>query len=144
MRDSLSLTNTMSEPPQKKIFDVSLLVRVFRFVKPYRSLFYVSLILAMLMAAFAPVRPYLIQLTLDAATGRAVLLPGWLKAVLFGTDLSDTTKFIIAVSLFQVIFLLVETTIRFLFTFITASMGQSVVKDMRNTVYSKILSLNLS
>ncbi|MDP1762382.1 MAG: ABC transporter ATP-binding protein [Sediminibacterium sp.] len=134
----------MSQSPQKKIVDISLLVRVFRFVKPYRSLFYLSLMLAILMAAFAPIRPYLIQLTLDAATGRTVLIPGWLKAVLFKTDLSDATKFIIAVSLFQVIFLLVETTIRFLFTFITASMGQSVVKDMRNAVYSKILNLNLS
>lgn len=133
----------MSTSPKKKIFDVSLLGRVFRFVRPYRSFFYISLLLAIVMAAFAPIRPYLIQLTVDKATGKHALVPHWLEAFLFKTDLSDATQFIIAVSIFQVIFLFVETAIRFFFTFITAWMGQSVVKDMRNAVYQKILSLNL-
>ena len=134
----------MSEQAKKKIFNVSLLGRVFRFVKPYRTFFYISLLLAIVMAVFAPVRPYLIQLTIDKATGKAVHVPHWLETVLFRTDFSDATKFIIAVSIFQVIFLFVETSIRFFFTFITAWMGQSVVKDMRNAVYQKILGLNLS
>lgn len=134
----------MSELPKKKVFDVSLLGRVFLFVKPYRVIFYTSLLLAVLMAAFAPVRPYLIQLTLDKATGKAFPVPQWLKTVLFTNDLSDATRFIIAVSIFQVIFLFIETAVRFFFTFITARMGQSVVKDMRNAVYKKILNLNLS
>ena len=134
----------MNATPKKKIFNISLLGRVFRFVKPYRGFFYISLLLAIVMAAFAPIRPYLIQLTIDKATGKAIHIPGWLETVLFRTDLSDATKFIIAVSIFQVIFLCIETTIRFLFTFITAWMGQSVIKDMRNAVYQKILNLNLS
>jgi ATP-binding cassette subfamily B multidrug efflux pump len=133
----------MSATPKKKIFDVSLLGRVFRFVKPYRSFFYISLLLAIVMAAFAPIRPYLIQLTIDKATGKNIHIPGWLETVLLNTDFSDATKFIIAVSIFQVIFIFIETAIRFFFTFITAWMGQSVVKDMRNAVYQKILSLNL-
>lgn len=133
----------MSATPKKKIFDVSLLGRVFRFVKPYRSFFYISLLLAIVMAVFAPVRPYLIQLTIDRATGKAAHIPAWLETLLFNTDFSDATKFIIAVSIFQVIFIFIETTIRFFFTFITAWMGQNVVKDMRNAVYQKILSLNL-
>jgi len=134
----------MSELPKKKVFDVSLLGRVFYFVKPYRSFFYMSLLLAIVMAVFAPVRPYLIQLTIDKATGKLIHIPHWLEAVLFTTDLSDATKFIIAVSIFQVIFLFIETTVRFLFTFITAWMGQSVVKDLRIAVYKKIIGLNLS
>ncbi|MEO8174869.1 MAG: ABC transporter ATP-binding protein, partial [Sediminibacterium sp.] len=100
-------------------------------------------LLAMVMAAFAPIRPYLIQLTIDKATGKSIHIPGWLDAVLLDTDLSDASKFIIAVSIFQVVFIFIETAIRFFFTFITAWMGQSVVKDMRNAVYQKILSLNL-
>lgn len=142
--ECLPLQPVMSESPKKKIFNFSLLNRVFRFVKPYRSFFYISLVLAIVMAVFAPIRPYLIQLTIDKATGKHVNIPGWLEAVLFRTDLSDATRFIIAVSIFQVIFLFVETAVRFLFTFVTAWMGQSVVKDMRNSVYQKILSLNLS
>lgn len=142
--ECLPLQPVMSESPKKKIFNFSLLNRVFRFVKPYRSFFYISLLLAIVMAVFAPIRPYLIQLTIDKATGKNIHIPGWLEAVLFRTDLSDATRFIIAVSIFQVIFLFVETAVRFLFTFVTAWMGQSVVKDMRNSVYQKILSLNLS
>jgi ATP-binding cassette subfamily B multidrug efflux pump len=133
----------MSEAPKKKrIFDFSLLGRVFRFVKPYRSLFYTSLVLAIVMAVFAPVRPYLIQLTIDKATGKTVSMH-WSLNWLFSSELSDATRFIIAVTIFQVSFLLVETIVRFFFTFITALTGQSVVKDMRVAVYNKIVGLNL-
>jgi ATP-binding cassette subfamily B protein len=133
----------MDTKAPKKIFKASVLSRVFHFVRPYRSYFFLSLVLAILMAAFAPVRPYLIQLTVDRATGKSILAPGWLKFILPGSDISDATRFIIAVSIFQVVFLFVETTIRFFFTFITAWMGQHVVKDMRVSVYKKILHLNL-
>lgn len=133
----------MTETSKKKVFDFSLLGRVFRFVKPYRSLFYLSLLLAVVMAIFAPIRPYLIQLTVDTATGKSIHIPQWLKTVLLDTDLSDASRFIISVTLFQIAFLFIETAIRFVFSFITASMGQHVVKDMRNAVYKKILGLNL-
>ena len=133
----------MTETSKKKVFDFSLLARVFQFVKPYRTSFYLSILLAVLMAIFAPVRPYLIQLTVDKATGKSVLVPDWLDTLLFHTDLSDASRFIIAVTLFQIIFLILETGIRFVFSFITASMGQHVVKDMRIATYRKILGLNL-
>jgi len=133
----------MTETSKKKVFDFSLLARVFQFVKPYRTSFYLSILLAVLMAIFAPVRPYLIQLTVDKATGKSVLVPDWLDTLLFNTDLSDASRFIIAVTLFQIIFLILETGIRFVFSFITASMGQHVVKDMRIATYRKILGLNL-
>ena len=95
------------------------------------------------MAVFAPVRPYLIQLTIDRATGKIAPVPHWLEILLFNRDLSDASKFIISVSIFQVVFLFIETTVRFFFSFITAWMGQSVVKDMRVAVYQKIVDLNL-
>ena len=133
----------MRDSSKKKVFDFSLLRRVFFFVKPYRSFFYYSLLLAIIMAVFAPVRPYLIQLTIDRATGKIAPVPHWLEILLFNRDLSDASKFIISVSIFQVVFLFIETTVRFFFSFITAWMGQSVVKDMRVAVYQKIVDLNL-
>ncbi len=139
----LPLTAVMTETSKKKVFDFSLLGRVFHFVRPYRGMFYLSLVLAVVMALFAPIRPYLIQLTVDKATGKAIHIPAWLESVLFNTDLSDASRFIIAVTLFQIVFLVVETSIRFIFSFMTASMGQHVVKDMRIAVYKKILGLNL-
>ncbi|MBP6358193.1 MAG: ABC transporter ATP-binding protein [Sediminibacterium sp.] len=133
----------MSKSAPKKVFSFLLLVRVFKFVKPYRALFYGSVLLAIVMAIFAPVRPYLIQLTVDMATGKTVHIPGWLKLFIAKQNLSDASKFIIAVTLFQVVFLFVETTIRFFFSFMTAALGQRVVKDLRIAVYEKIVGLNL-
>ena len=134
----------MQQSKPKKIFEFSLFSRIFQFVKPYSGKFYGSILLAVLMAVFAPIRPYLIQLTVDSASGKAVHVPIWLKAVLFNTDLSDVTKFIIAVTIFQVIFLFIETSVRFVFSFTTSWMGQSVVRDMRVAVFEKVLGLNLS
>jgi ATP-binding cassette subfamily B protein len=133
----------MSKSAPKKVFSFSLLVRVFKFVKPYRALFYGSVLLAIVMAVFAPVRPYLIQLTVDMATGKTVHIPGWLKLFIAKQNFSDASKFIIAVTLFQVVFLFVETAIRFFFSFMTAALGQRVVKDLRIAVYEKIVGLNL-
>ena len=133
----------MRKSAPKKVFSFLLLVRVFKFVKPYRALFYGSVLLAIVMAIFAPVRPYLIQLTVDMATGKTVHIPGWLKLFIAKQNLSDASKFIIAVTLFQVVFLFVETTIRFFFSFMTAVLGQRVVKDLRIAVYEKIVGLNL-
>ena len=136
--------NSMSKAVRKKTFDVSLLKRVFQFVKPYKRQFYLSLLLSVVLAIFAPIRPYLIQLTIDAATGKTVHLPGWLKLVLVNSDVSDVTRFIISVTIFQVVFLFIETALRFIFSFVTALVGQNVVKDLRVTVYKKVMSLNLS
>ena len=133
----------MSEAAKKKIFNFLLLRRVFVFVKPYRTFFYISLLLAVVMAVFAPIRPYLIQITIDKATGKDINIPQWLQYVLFSKDVSEPARFILYVTIFQFIFLLLETTIRFTFTFITAWLGQHVIKDLRVTVFKKVIGLNL-
>ena len=53
-------------------------------------------------------------------------------------------QLIIYISILQIGLLLVETAFRFFFTFLTAWLGQTVVKDLRIAVYKKILGLNLS
>ncbi|MGI8950414.1 MAG: ABC transporter ATP-binding protein [Chitinophagaceae bacterium] len=133
----------MSEKVKKKSFDLILLKRVFQFVKPYRIQFYASIVLAILLAVFTPVRPYLIQLTVDKATNKAVHIPQWLDWFLFKTDLNNAAKFIVAVTIFQFVFIFIETAVRFGFTFLTSWLGQAVVKDMRVSVFKKILGLNL-
>ena len=50
---------------KRKIFDFSLLRRVFHFAAPYKNKFYASLVLAIVLAVIAPVRPLLIQLTIN-------------------------------------------------------------------------------
>ncbi|HEX8279507.1 MAG TPA: ABC transporter ATP-binding protein [Segetibacter sp.] len=134
----------MSDSVKKKAFDFSLLSRVFQFVRPYNTYLIISIVLSILLAVFAPVRPYLINLTVDVATGKPVHMPAWLRVSLFNADVSDATRFIIAVTVFQIVFLFIETAFRFVFSFLTSWLGQSVVKDIRVIVYKKIMSLNLS
>lgn len=110
----------------KKIFDFGLLRRVFKYAAPYKRRFYTSIALAVLLALFTPVRPYLIQLTVNDFIQHGAKY--WL----------------IWITVIQIVFLLVETAVRFYFTYITAWLGQTVVRDMRVTVYKKILGLNLS
>lgn len=133
----------MSDAEQKNYFDISVLKRVFLFVKPYRWRFIISVILAVVLSAFTPVRPFLIQVTVDKATGKTVHTP-WIIQMLFPHwQLNNAWQFVIAVTIFQVVFIFIETAARFYFSFITSWMGQSVVRDMRTAVYKKILSLNL-
>lgn len=139
----LHLQPIMSNVVKKKVFNFSLLKRVFAFVAPYKQLFYVSLVLAILMALLAPIRPFLIQLTINKATGKAVDAPKWLEFILFNQDINQPLQFILWVTIFQIIFIVVESAIRFSFSFITAWLGQNVVKDMRVTVFKKVMNLKL-
>lgn len=123
-----------SSKAKKKIFNFSLLHRVFLFAAPYKNKFYGSLLLAIILAIMAPIRPFLIQLTInDGIKGNGSF-----------HFINGPGGFIIAITLFQIVLLILETVFRFLFTFLTASLGQSVVKDMRVSTYNKILHLNLS
>ena len=118
----------------KTIFNFSLLRRVFQFASPYKSKFYWSLFLAIFLAVISPVRPWLIQLTINKG----------LKAGAHFWFLKGAASVLIGITVIQLLLLLIETVCRFIFTFFTASLGQSVVKDMRVTTYKKIISLNLS
>ena len=119
---------------KKKIFDFSLLQRVFQFAAPYKKKFYGSLLLAVVLAAMAPLRPFLIQVTINNG------IKGNVTPFIFDTP----GAFIIGITIIQIVLLLLETAARFFFTFLTASLGQSVVKDLRVSTYNKILHLNLS
>ncbi|EDK72344.1 ABC transporter-related protein [candidate division TM7 genomosp. GTL1] len=121
----------LSETSPKK-FNVAVLRRVFGYAAPYKRKFYWSVVLAILLAFITPVRPLLIQVTVDKHIAHA------------GTDIGGAERMIILMTIIQIGLILVETAMRFAFTFITAWLGQSVVKDMRVAVYRKILGLNLS
>ncbi len=118
---------------KKKVFNFSLLRRIFYFARPYKNKFYGSLLLSIVLAVLAPIRPFLIQLTINNGVKNSTL----------GHFISGPGGFIIEITIIQLVLLLIETVCRFYFTFSTASLGQSVVKDLRVTTYQKILHLNL-
>jgi len=132
------------EKDSKKVFDISLIKRLFHFVRPYGLFFYTSLVLAILMAFITPFRPYLIQLTVNKAVNPKLIIPDWLQNILQLGQNHTVFQFIINITIFQIIFLVIESAMRFAFSFITSWLGQNVVKDLRVTVYEKIMSFNLS
>jgi ATP-binding cassette subfamily B protein len=110
----------------KKLFDFALLRRVFQFVSPYRKRFYLSIGLSIILALITPLRPLLIQMTVNKyIAGKLAEMVIWITVIQIGI-------------------LLVETAFRFYFSYITSWLGQTVVKDLRTKVYKKILGLNLS
>ena len=105
--------------------DVNLLRRIFRYVTPYRSIFIWSIVLTVLLAILAPLRPWLIQFTLD-------------RYILFNNH-----KGLMEMSLLMVALLLIQTFVQYFHTFFTNILGQSVIKDLRVKVFNHISSLRL-
>lgn len=114
----------MSET-KRAFFDISKIRRVFQYAAPYKKKFYLSVVLGILLAVMTPLRPMLIQLTVDKYIANS--LP----------------KMLVYITLFQIGIIILETLLRFVFSFTTAWLGQAVVKDLRVAAYKKILSLNL-
>ena len=129
----------MPSKEPKKIFQLSLLKRVFSFVQPYRFVFLASVFLSIILAFTTPVRPYLIQATVNAAIGKTVNLPFWVNWFLPGNAFESVIHLILSITLFQVAFIIFETIMRFFFTFGMAWLGQQVIRDLRNKVYDKIM-----
>jgi ATP-binding cassette, subfamily B, multidrug efflux pump len=108
-----------------KAYDWQLLKRVFNYAKPYKSKFFWSVLLTIAIALIAPVRPYLIQKTLD-------------DYIFFskGNGLLNMTLLMIAL-------LILQSFIQYFQTFLTNALGQSVIKDLRMDVFNHITSLRL-
>jgi ATP-binding cassette subfamily B multidrug efflux pump len=125
-----------SESKKKKIFDFSQLRRVFGYAAPYKSRLYLSVFLSILLAILSPLRPFLIQVTINDYIR---------KGAAPGLSIKDKMEaLIIWMTILQIGLLLIETVARFYFSFITAWLGQTVVRDLRVDVYKKVLGLNLS
>lgn len=108
-----------------KTYDWGLLKRVFAYAKPYKKEFFWSIFLTLLLAALAPTRPYLVQLTLD-------------KYVFF----NDSTG-LLNMTLLMIAILLLQTLVQYYQTLLTNTLGQSVIKDLRIAVFNHIIKLRL-
>jgi ATP-binding cassette subfamily B multidrug efflux pump len=110
----------------RKAFDLKLLRRIFSFTGPYKKTLYLAMVLAIVLAFLSPLRPYLIKVSVDKYISHSLL------------------KGLIMISVFQFGLLLVESALRFWFTYRTNWLGQTVVNDLRNAVFKKILFQNIS
>ena len=107
------------------ILDFKTIKGLFAFAKPYILKFYILVLLTFLLAVLGPVRPYLIQYTLD----KHVAVGNWV-------GLQQFTLLLIVLLIFQAI-------VEYSHTYISGWLGQSVIRDMRIRLYKHLLSFKL-
>ncbi len=105
----------------KKKFDFNLLGRLFSFTRPYHKTLYLAMALAIVLAMISPLRPFLMQRSVDVYVATRDV-HGLMR---LGLEILGI--------------LMVESVLRFWFTYRTNWLGQTVVNDLRNTVFKKIL-----
>lgn len=107
------------------IIDFKVLRRIMKFVTPYKGRFYLLIFLTVFVGLLSPLRPMLIQWTLD-------------KDVAAGDYTGMVWMMIILV-----ILLLVQSIAQYVHTYLSGWMGQQVIRDIRAKLYEHLISLRL-
>ena len=109
-----------------KAFDIKLLGKVMRYVRPYKLLFVTGFLLTILLGAVATSRPILIKHTID----QFVVTPDAEGLLLY--------------SLLMLFLLFVESGLQFAFIYAANFLGQSVIRDIRIQLYRHLIRFRLS
>lgn len=105
--------------------DTDLLRRVMQYLKPYRLIFIVAVILTLLMAVISPAMPLLVEHTLD-------------KYIL-----ANKIEGLSGMLLLMLGLLVLQTLVRYFHSLMTNTLGQSVIRDLRIDVFNHITRLRL-
>ena len=116
----------MEKKNPNSILDVGLFKRLMVFVKPYRKIFAFVLLAAILLSGFSTLSPYLLKVTIDdyitVKDYDGMLL---LIALMGGT-------------------LVLEVIFQFVFIYYANWLGQHVIFDLRNTLYTHMLQFKMT
>jgi ATP-binding cassette, subfamily B, multidrug efflux pump len=107
------------------IIDFKVLKRIFQFVEPYRGRFFLIIILTLLLGVLTPIRPFLIQYTLD-------------EHVQYGNYWSMVNVMLLIFGL-----LVVQSIVQYVHTYISGRIAQFIIRDIRVKLYEHIISLRL-
>ncbi len=113
------------ETASGNIFDSKILLRIYQFVKPYQSVFYLLIFLILLGGVLTPTRPYLIEYTIDHHIAN-----GNLKG------LYQMIGLMLALAL-------VQAGIQFVQAYFSDWLGQNVIRDIRVKLFRHILGMRL-
>lgn len=105
--------------------DFRLVGRILSYARPHRTYFFWSIFLTVALALVSPLRPYLVEYTVDHD-----ILQGNYTGLVQMTAL-------------MFIILGLQSLIQYSHTYLTNILGQSVIKDMRTETFDHILSLRL-
>jgi ATP-binding cassette, subfamily B, multidrug efflux pump len=107
------------------IIDFKVLRRIMKFVRPYKGRFYFLIFLTLAIGILTPIRPLLIQWTLD-------------NHVAEGDYTGMVNMMIILVAL-----LVVQSIGQYAHTYFSGWMGQQVIRDIRTKLYEHLVTLRL-
>lgn len=110
---------------RKQLIDFALLWRILRLADPYKLWFRTSIGLSLTLAVIAPFRPKIVQYTVDN----------------YITKYDYSGLKTMALVLF--VLLVAESVLRYIFNFLTAWLGQNIIRDMRVRVFNHILNSRL-
>ncbi len=109
---------------QGAAFDFKLIARIIRLARPYKKYFTIGIILTVILTALSPIRPLLVQYTIDTHIA------------------NKDTNGIFVFSMLILLHIILQSGVMFFHNYVTNLLGQNVIKDLRMRVYNHILSLN--
>ncbi len=107
------------------IIDLRVIKRLMEFVRPYRGRFYLHVFITLAIGLLSPLRPYLIQFTLDNPVAQG--------------DYAGMVRFI----LLLIGLLLLQTAMQYVHTYLSGWMGQQIIRDIRTRLYRHLVYLKL-
>ena len=116
----------MKESASGKIVDLYIIRRIYGFIKPYRLKFWLLVFLILCTAGVSPGIPLLIRFTLDHYVS------------------ADKLQELIQMFYYMIAVLFLQTGLQFSTSYLAGFLGQTVIRDIRVQLYSKIVHLKLS
>ena len=110
----------------KKIFDVSLFTRLLQYIKPYRTVFVISLFCVVGLALFGAFRPYVLKEAIDVKIAN-----------------KEYNGFVLYMVIMLAL-LILEVVSQLLFIYYASWLGQSVVKDIRVKLFKHMLKFKMT
>lgn len=107
------------------IIDFKVLRRIMQFVRPYKGRFYLVVAFTFLMGILTPLRPFLIQHTLDAHVQN-------------GNYWAMVEIMLIVLGL-----LVVQSVVQYVHTYVSGRIAQFVIRDIRIQLYEHLINLRL-
>jgi ATP-binding cassette subfamily B multidrug efflux pump len=107
------------------IIDLKVLRRLMGFVKPYKARFYLVIFLTLVLGLLTPVRPILIQYTID-------------RHVQFGNYWAMVNVMLLILAL-----LIVQSLVQYVHTYVSGRIAQFIIRDIRVQLFQHIIKLRL-
>jgi len=110
---------------KENIFDITLFKRLFKYTKPYKTVFYGVLLSVLIIAGLSIATPKLLEIAIDNNI-KAYQEEGFLSLIVV-----------------MIVLLLLQTIFQFFFQFYAAWLGQNIVQDVRVLLFSHMLKFKM-